>query len=285
MVSKSFSQEHQKSTNNKTVCKSIIICADDFGQSQPISEGIFELLQLQRINATSCLTNTNNFKSAARLLGQLKQTFIGLHLNLTEGSPLTKAGGLHNYNQFISLNKLLIKSQLRLLKPQVIYQELKAQLDQFIHTFGHMPYFLDGHQHIHHLPIIRDVILTLYKEYHLNKNHTFIRSVKLQVDQFSLKSLIIKYTGAQRFAKLLKQQHIPHNLSFGGIYNFNPKDFQESFKHTLANITDNGLIMCHPGYKATDDSLNQSREVELNYFKSDDYIETLKQYNLLLKQP
>ncbi|MCF6775296.1 ChbG/HpnK family deacetylase [Thiotrichales bacterium 19X7-9] len=285
MVAESFSQKHQKCDENEKLSKSIIVCADDFGQAADISKGIFELLELKRINATSCLTNFTDFQTDALLLKSLDHIFVGLHLNLTEGSPLTKAHSLSNNGQFNSLNKLLLRSQLRLLNLNSIYLELKAQLERFIHTFNQMPHFLDGHQHIHHLPIVREAVLRLYDEYHLKKTNTFIRNVAYIVDQRNLKSFIIQYSGAKRLQKLLKQKNIPHNLSFGGIYNFHPNTFSEAFSYALKHITDNGLIMCHPGYKVDFDVLSQSRETELKYFKSDDYLNTLKDYHISLKQP
>lgn len=264
--------------------KAIVICADDFGQASKISQGISELLHLKRINATSCLTNFDDFQTDFKLIKEIENIDIGLHLNLTEGKPLTSALSLKtNNHQFKSLNTLLIKSQGRALNKHDIYQELKAQLDCFIDFFGFSPHFLDGHQHIHHLPIVREVVFDLFNQYHLKQNKTYIRSVNHLVKS-SVKGLVIKYTGATTFRKQLKKNHILHNDQFGGIYDFKPENFKNTFENDLSKIKHAGLLMCHPGYQINGDVLNKTREVELNYFKSKNFLEKLIEHHLILKR-
>ncbi|MCF6767515.1 ChbG/HpnK family deacetylase [Thiotrichales bacterium 19S11-10] len=273
MVTESFKQTNQKYQTNRK----IILCADDFGYDDAISHGIKELLELKRINATSSLTNFDEFKQHAKLINSIDGIYKGIHFNLTEGQSLIK-----NKN-FQPLGHLLLRTHTHLVNYQYIYHELKAQLDCYIDTFKQLPDFIDGHQHIHHLPIIRHVVFKLYNQYQLKQKGVFIRSVYHQVNPPNFKSLIIKHTGANAFDKKLKKLQIPHNQSFGGIYNFKADEFEKSFTDSLKKITDNGLIMCHPGYFSENDTLNQTREVELNYLKSDKFSALLKQENIELK--
>ena len=69
----------------------MIICADDFGISQSVSDGILELLSKKRLSAVSCMLNYdgNIINQIDSLLSFKSNCDIGLHLNLTSGKPLS----------------------------------------------------------------------------------------------------------------------------------------------------------------------------------------------------
>ena len=276
----------KKESNNQRI-KNIVICADDFGQTPAVSEGIIQLLVAGKINATSCLVNSNYWEdSAAKLKNIYKESMqIGLHLNLTEGKPLTNVTCLQRGELFIGLSPLLIKAFTYRLNKDQIYQELKAQLEQFMTVWGQKPNFLDGHQHIHHLPIVRDVVLDLYREFDLAENKTYVRSVANMVGVTGLKPKIIVATGAKKLERLLDKHAVPHNTTFSGAYNFaENRDFAKVFGEALENITDGGLIMCHPGVSSREysDVLAKSRPKELAYFLSDEFTQKMSQCGIIL---
>jgi predicted glycoside hydrolase/deacetylase ChbG (UPF0249 family) len=43
--------------------KRIVLCADDFGQSAAISQGILQLVQAGRLSAVSCMTEADSWRS------------------------------------------------------------------------------------------------------------------------------------------------------------------------------------------------------------------------------
>jgi chitin disaccharide deacetylase len=263
--------------------KNIVICADDYGQSFHISQAIRRLLLAGKINATSCLVSFPCWEKCASLLKELdvKNMRIGLHLNLTEGPALTKISRITKQGSFMGLNTLLLRSFTRQLKFQEVYDELEAQLKVFILHFGVTPAFIDGHQHIHHFPIVRDALLKLYKSYDLYNYSVFIRSVYNMVAYKGLKSFIIRATGSGSLEKTLKRNSIPHNSSFAGVYDFNSKGlFGDYFNSFLTCIEDQGIVMCHPGEK-NDEFIN--RKLELDYFLSEKYIEDIRNNNIRLK--
>lgn len=261
------------------VSKRIILCADDFGQSEAISEGILTLLQHQRLSATSCMTNMPVWSSVAKKLSKLKgQVQVGLHFNLTEGRALSKNGQF----LFSSINALIKKSFLRQLNIFQIEEELSAQLEAFIQAFGSQPDFIDGHQHIHHLPIIREALLNVYKKYYPN-NEAWIRVSSNPLWQ-TLKNaprcpkmLIISLTGALTFKKMLVANKIPHNTSFSGTYDFSEtSDYPMLFLQFLKEVNNQGLIMCHPGLKGSDkDTICATRVKEFAYFNGDLFMKVL----------
>lgn len=260
--------------------KQVTLCADDYSQTPAISQGILKLLQEKRLSATTCMTNSPYWT----VHGPWLKTFvgevdIGLHLNFTEGNPLTPALSLTDHGQFIALPKLLIQAQLGKLNTQAITTEINAQLDQFITVMGKLPDFVDGHQHIHHFPMIREVLLKTYKD-RLQANGRYLRSVayKNGLLSLSLKKLALQITGAHHFQQQLIKQNIPHNNSFSGVYHFKDDiNYRSLFLGFLAEIKNGGLIMCHPGLAtdntATDhDPISKNRAIEFQYLASDSFV-------------
>ncbi|MDE4978027.1 ChbG/HpnK family deacetylase, partial [Francisella tularensis subsp. holarctica] len=78
---------------------------------------------------------------------------VGIHLNLTEGNAFTNPKSITRNGKFLSLSKLLVKSKLRAINYDDDYNELKAQINNFIEDWGALQDFIDGHQHVHHFQI------------------------------------------------------------------------------------------------------------------------------------
>ena len=244
----------------------VILCADDYAYNQAASEGILELLKRRRLSAVSCMTNMPYWKIAAMPLKEFQnQVKIGLHFNLTEGP-----GG-------ISLKQLILCSFLHRLNKQEIIAVLRTQIEAFKAGIGRLPDFIDGHQHIHQFPIIREALLTLYQEYYPDKQAAIrISSNGYRNDlKTSLKAFVIGLLGAQGLRKRLEKEGIPHNTAFSGIYSLSPSEnYRRVFKGFLETIKPNSIIMCHPGAASTDkqDPIAQAREQELTYFRSQTFL-------------
>lgn len=253
--------------------KQIILCADDYGQNTAISQAIIELLQEKHISATSCLVTSANWHAQAAWLSPFKNNVdIGLHFNLTEGAPLSK-----ELSRFFSLKELLLKSHLKSLPKKAIAQEFRAQLDQFVSALGQLPHFIDGHQHIHQIPIIRDILLDLYEE-RLREDKPYVRCTFSNVQAMLnfrqpawFKQLIIQLAGGMAFKKILEKRHIPHNSSFGGIYHFSDSyDYENLFPYFIKYIQNNGIIMCHPSLMSSEnDLIVTARHNEYLYLSSE----------------
>lgn len=256
--------------------KKIILCADDYGQNQPISQAIIALLEKKRLSATSCMTTAPLWLNHAQWLHPFKdQIDIGLHFNLTEGMPLSEE--LKASHGFLSLQRLLFKAYSRQLKRRIIEAELNAQLDAFVVGIGKLPDFIDGHQHIHQLPVIRDALLTVYEK-RLRSSHCYVRCVHNPSVywRLQLKGLVIQLLGAGTFKKKLVKRQIPHNPSFAGVYSFpDAKHYAGYFSRFLAQSKDRGIIMCHPGLQQvaeTKDVIAKSRVDEFSYLMGDDFV-------------
>ncbi len=275
---------------NPLTGKRIVICADDYAQNQSITDGIVQLAEQKRINAISCMVNSASWDEWHPALQPLQPTtYIGLHLDFTHGEALSEAWKKHHGTQFQSLPVLLKNAYLRRLNPVAIADEIQAQLAVFTHSMKALPDFIDGHQHIHQFPGIREVLLAVCSKL---PSSTFIRKTChgwrdiFSVDGFPKRQLIAILGGATLINRL-KQQSVSSNSSFSGIYNFKQAvNYRHYFKQFLRHSQHDGLIMCHPGKLSHDvsDPLRPSRHHEFDYFMSEAYLCDLAAHSFQLKQ-
>lgn len=259
--------------------KRIVLCADDYGQASPISEGILTLIKNGRLSATSCMVNSTFWLAQAPWLKPYRAKIdIGLHFNLTEGRAVSKQYQAKYGENLFTLPVLMRRVCLRQLDGAVIEAECHAQIDRFIEGLGHLPGYLDGHQHSHQFPIIREAVLRVY-EARLRSSQAYIRLVNEKIkpsDMLNIKKIIIYLMGTAAIKRALDRQHIPHNHSFAGIYSFNcGVSYGSLFSNFLSRIKDGGLIMCHPGLASSggQDAIARARYEEFQYLASDQFIE------------
>lgn len=243
--------------------KSIILCADDFGQNAPISEGIIHLSQQGRLNAVSCMVNGQAFISHIQDLKATKVQ-LGLHLNLTHGKALIS--GENHYPLSALLQAVYVSKSL---KPNDFCAEINAQIKAFKQITGDYPKFIDGHQHVHQLPIIRDALIQVvdalgFKPW-FRTTYSAIKQVK------SLKAFVLYCLGGKAFAKKNAQLNYNTCCGFSGEYPLKQGgSYRVRFQKFLSNTPDGGLIMCHPGLVSHDkqDKIANIRVEEYQYLSS-----------------
>ena len=272
--------------------KRIVFCADDFSLSPGITKAIIALLEKGKLSATSCMVTGQYWEKHSALLEPLRhEVDIGLHFNLTEEQPLSRAP-FGNMKTFPPLEQLLLRSMTCKLDKDAIRHELNAQLDCFIDATGHLPAFIDGHQHIHHLPVIRKTVLDIYRK-RLAKSSCYIRSVSpsvfvpvtLSYKQL-IKQVVILWSGGIMMKNILRKKMIPCNTMFGGIYDFSDSaKFQGLMQTWLKALPDRGLLMCHPGIRTDKkESLRKSHLDEMAYFQSENFTADLKAANVTISR-
>lgn len=252
--------------------KTIILCADDYGLNEVISQGICQLLARQRLSLTSCLVNQPDLENYAQgLLQVATRDQIGLHINLTEGEFVAVPG-----KHLFSLKELLWKTHLAKMDVALLRKEMNAQLDRFCQAFGQLPAFIDGHQHIQQLPQLRQLILELYQQ-RLSGSAVRVRCSfpVVHAGHYRLKARILNALGGRAFKKLLLKQAIPHYPCFSGVYNFSEtSDYRSLFQSWLREAPDMTLIMCHPALEnSPHDPIAKSRWQEFCYFNSEFFVE------------
>ena len=275
--------------------KCIVLCADDFGQAKAISLGIINLIQSRRISATSCMVNMPFWEEHAKWLQPYQDKIdIGLHVNLTEGRAVSKTWIETYGEQFFSLSAMLRQTIFRQLNKAIVEEECAAQIVRFKETIGFLPDFIDGHQHIHQFPVIREALIGVYKKY-LSQSKAYIRWVGLQLRLSDWirnpKKVIIYLTGTNASHHGLIRHQIPHNTSFSGIYSFShPLAYRTRFLSFLREISHKGLILCHPALALDNmkndekDHLAVLRALEYKYLMSAQFLEDLDREEVKLER-
>jgi chitin disaccharide deacetylase len=266
--------------------RNVTLCADDFGLADGVSRGIVELAQMGRLSATGAMTNMPGWQRAAGDLKPLKgRIAVGLHLNLTTGSPLRPMPQLAPTGIFPTLRTLLPKTLKRQLPAEEVAREIERQLDAFLEVHGEPPAFVDGHQHVHVLPVIRPALIGVLTERGY-AGRVWLRDPSdrtaaiLRRPIGRSKALIVK-TLSGDFARAAHAAGFRTNEGFSG---FAPLNLSVSasrvFEEAFSKLGPRPLVMCHPGY--LDDELRaldpavESRVEELNYLRSDAFREFLK---------
>jgi predicted glycoside hydrolase/deacetylase ChbG (UPF0249 family) len=257
--------------------RTLALCADDFGIAPGISGGIAKLARAQRLTAVSCITNSPHWEAASVLLNDLPDTVdVGLHLNFTEGRPLSARLG-RRWPVLPGLPRLLLQAHLRLLPISQVRNEVHAQLAAFNNALGKPPAFIDGHQHVHHLPGLRQIILDMVE--HVQPIPAVRNTGRLLGPGFDFKRRVIEMTGGQALADELRQRVIAHNPVLLGAYDFRDSNYQALMRAWLAELPpEGGLLFCHPGtHRDGDpaDPIAAARERELTYLGSVTFDEDL----------
>lgn len=283
--------------------KQIIICADDFAQNHEISEGILLLARNKRISAISCMVNSAYWDEDSQELNNINfNGYVGLHLNLTFGQPLSSAWRKFEGERFYSLPVLLKKLYLGHIKSETIEAEIQAQIDVFSNFMHIYPDFIDGHQHVHQYKNVRNALFSVHQKV---MGHTETEATDEYVDAFfrntsngykdliTLSSFpkrqILSILGGIKFRKMLTLKQLPMNSSFTGIYNFKyAYKYRNYFKKFLTQSENGGMIMCHPGSfsKDSSDPLHKFRHYELTYLMSDVFLTDIEDnhYHLIFKK-
>lgn len=267
----------------------LIISADDYAQSPAIDAGILALIQQQRLTATSCLTLSPRWVEAAKLItGEVRsKTDIGLHLDFTQyEQPLRN-----------SLTKLIARTIVRSLPRNAIRVSIETQLNRFEDALGTAPDYIDGHQHVHQLPQIRDELLDiLARRYAARLPWIRIAQPPLQ-DGF--KAMVIRALGAGRLRCSALKAGLRYSGTLLGVYGFSgdAADYHRRLAAWLHHAqSDEGdransgnvisALMCHPALgipssnSEFDDPIYRARLREYQILASDEFQALLAQYDI-----
>lgn len=269
--------------------QTITFCADDYGLAPGVSRAIRALIEQGRLGATSCMTGSPHWPEAAQAIRPLgDKADIGLHVTLSDQRPLTVMPKTAPDGKLPSIEKLIIDAHLGRLDQNEIRAEIMAQVNTFITHFGRPPDYLDGHQHCHTLPLIRDIVLDVWagpmggKGWVRNCWECPTALMRRGVDV--LRAFIIGALGLGMLQRM-KRLGVPHNASFRGVYDLTDRvPFPQLVDRFLINPKPDTLLMVHPGFVddalRAADSLTDQREREYAYLSSDQFAQTLDRQGL-----
>jgi predicted glycoside hydrolase/deacetylase ChbG (UPF0249 family) len=253
----------------------IVLCADDYGFSPGVSRGIRELLERGRLTATSCMVVFHEFEEDGPLLKPfLGRADIGLHFTLTAERPL---------------KTVMLGAYLRPPPLSTIVAALDKQVEMFTRVIGRLPDYIDGHQHVHVLPIIRDAVVRAAK-----RIGAYVRSTHEPIGLAmcrrpgALESIYLART-SRKLATLARAARVSTNRGFRGVRTFREKEsFRTLFRRMIKDVQDGGLVMCHPGYVdpllSERDPVQNVREEELRYLAGTEFPRDLDSEGVVLSR-
>ena len=254
--------------------RSLCIAVDDFGLHAGVCEAALQLALHGRTQAISCMVGAPAWAQWAPQLRGLDpcQTETGLHLDLTQHPILLRPQGL---------GPLIVLSWLRALDCTQIRTEIRAQLDAFEHHSGQPPAYVDGHQHIHQFPVVRDELLTQLQNRYAGclpwlRNTAGYGGAGPQPPvrpwREALKPWLLETLGAAALARKAKAQGFRQNGHLLGVYNFTggEENYARRARDWLAASRSGDLWMCHPSVgNHPQDPLAQARQHEYRVLSGD----------------
>lgn len=234
--------------------RSVILCADDYALSAGISGAIQELAAEGRLSATSAIVTLDRWPEDARHLRSVRDRMsLGLHINLTLGSPLGSMPSLAPEGQLPNLGSLLARACAQRIDRSEVAAEVTRQLDRFERELGFAPDHVDGHQHVHALPGIRDGVLAALAA-RFPSRRPLVRdpadhaaSILARASAVG-KSLLISLLSL-RFGKAARAAGFAVNTSFAGVSSFDRRKlYAQELAAALSVTSRRHLVMCHPGH-------------------------------------
>jgi len=243
--------------------KQLAITADDFGWKKDLDEGIRQTCTEGVVTHVSLMANGETIESAAKFLTSHPQVSAGIHLNLSEGKPLSKARGLNRLldsdENFLGPgNHLRVAyvacSQWTFLS-EAIELEYRAQIER-VRDLGMRIAQLNGHGHTHLTPKLFGLVLKLAAEYQI----PIVRGVdewsgliryKESLDRCRISSILSTLTFWNRVSKSfrLHLDRIKINRCTG-IFDSGHLN-EEKLNRLLGHAPDGfSELICHPGARS-----------------------------------
>ncbi len=262
----------------------LIVTADDLGLTPRVNDAIEKAHRDGIVTTASLMANGGAFDSAAAMLKRNAKLAAGLHLNLTEGIPVSlpdRIPSLAGSRGFIFRHPLdLAAAWFRgRVHSGEVEREMRAQIEKVLNAGVSLSH-IDGHKHVHVIPAVLRLVSRIAPDYG-------IRAVRSTVEKSpGLKPLLSRNPAAR--IQILKQFVFGKVVSaafrwtkpalrtpaeFYGVTQTGFLDF-EAFSDIIRTLG-SGFheVMCHPGYVDEDllktpTRLRAQRERELELLTS-----------------
>jgi predicted glycoside hydrolase/deacetylase ChbG (UPF0249 family) len=255
----------------------LTVCVDDFGLHPGINAAALALLEQERIGAVSCMVGAPAWQQgAAALRGVAARSLdVGLHLDLTQFTlkPACRK----------PLAEWIARSSIRLLDRDLLRTEISGQLDRFEAGIGRAPAHVDGHQHVHQFPVVRDLLLALLANRYADRL-PWLRSTRVPArgPLPRLKAQVIQALGEKGLRRLCQACGFRQNKHLLGVYGFDggADRYLALLAAWLGRASDGDVLMCHPSTDAGAQSLPAARRWEFEVLGGAGFGELLRQGDL-----
>jgi len=255
--------------------RKIIINADDFGLCRGVNKAVARAHTEGVLTSSTIMVNMPCADQAVELAKSLPNLGVGVHLNLTEGSPVSEnnkvkplcdpRGGFA-----FSAERLCVLSLFSTKVRTAVKIELSAQVEWLINK-GIKPTHLDSHKHIHTFPSIFPIVLELARRFSVPAIRWPLEKQRFSNANWPRpgRKGLIKSHIIRNMARINRLQDSSSfkTSEFLGIAHTGRIDvafFKAAFLHNSAPVVE---IMTHPGYaeglNRTNSRLLEQRRSEL----------------------
>src|SRR5262249_23633029 len=154
---------------------------------------------------------------------------IGLHVTLTIDR---------------SLPRVIADAYLRRFSARAIAMEVDRQLDVFMQVMGRRPDHIDGHQHVHVLPRVRDAVCDAAARVgaYVRNLHVPLTSTLGRASAFASAGLSMMSVSIERAAR---RRGIDTNRGFAGVRDFGAATpYRDVMRRMIAGARDGELWVC-----------------------------------------
>jgi len=149
----------------------LLVNGDDFGLSPGINGGIIEAYREGILTSASLMATGGAFEEAIVLARESPGLSVGVHLTLAEGVPILPQEKIPtlvtaNGRFFESWTTFLVRWLAGRIRIEEIQHELEAQVERVL-AHGIRIDKLDSHMHLHLLPGILRIVITLAWKYRI----------------------------------------------------------------------------------------------------------------------
>ena len=220
--------------------KALYLTADDYGYNPAVDDAVLGLIDSGRLSGAGCMTRAPDWRTAAVRTGAFaSRAGFGLHLDFTEFSPQRRG-----------LWPLIAASLARGLDTRRLRDEIAAQCALFEDATGRTPDYVDGHQHVHQLPQIRDALIDVLTARYAGRLPLIRVSGARSGD--GAKSMFIASLGARRLTKIAQAAGLRITPRLLGVYGFDGDSavYRKRLEHWITDARAGDAIMCHPATRA-----------------------------------
>jgi predicted glycoside hydrolase/deacetylase ChbG (UPF0249 family) len=221
----------------------LCICADDFGMSAGINAAVVELAHLGKLSATGGMVRRGAWLQGARALRGLppSQLDVGLHLDLTRPERIDGPEP--------GLARLLAATCTRTAAPRRLMDDIREQLTRFEDAIGRPPAFVDGHRHVHQLPVVRKLLVEeIWRRY--SHSPPWLRNTMPggALRREGLKAAAIHALGGRALQRQASSRKIPGSRGLLGVYDFagDARSYRARLHGWLNTARTGDVLMCHP---------------------------------------
>lgn len=245
--------------------RELIVNADEFGLTEGVNHGIIEVHREGIATSTTMVANEHAFEHAVELARGEPNLAIGVHLNITHGSPVLpevrvfslvdEDGLFHRRNRFL---QRMVAGRINVVH---IEDEFRAQIEKVVEA-GIQPSHLDSHESIYMYPAIFRVLAGLAREFRLPVR---LQDEPMSSASFASREAYLRYVSSEAFPKnqvmktisrryrvLLRDWGIPTSDSFLSTFNClrkDPDNLERALTRELENLAPGVTeLMVHPGF-------------------------------------